>query len=70
MDIVIFFANGKHCAASAFDGKSGVLAHAFFPHRGSETVDGLWGDAHFDNAETWTINVHTGMRFKESTLDT
>ena len=60
VDIVIFFASGEHGDGGAFDGPSGVLAHAYYPHSGSQTVDGLWGDAHFDDSERWTINVYTG----------
>nr|AJE28209.1 matrix metallopeptidase 12 [Castor fiber] len=47
-DIVIRFAYRDHGDFNSFDGKDGILAHAFGP--GS----GIGGDAHFDEAETWS----------------
>ncbi len=37
----------------AIDGASGVLAHAFYPF--DVTGDGLSGDLHFDEGETWVV---------------
>lgn len=56
-DIRIEFASGNHNDGSSFDGAGGVLAHAFYPPPNSGA---LAGDAHFDEAESWTINIPTG----------
>ncbi len=56
-DIRIRFVSGDHGDGAPFDGASGVLAHAFYPPPNSGD---LAGDAHFDEAENWTINIPTG----------
>ena len=56
-DIRIRFVAGSHGDGAPFDGQSGVLAHAFYPPPNSGD---LAGDAHFDEAESWTINIPTG----------
>jgi hypothetical protein len=50
--IVIRFVAGNHGDGNDFDGANGVLAHAYYPPPGGGN---LAGDAHFDEAETWTI---------------
>jgi peptidoglycan hydrolase-like protein with peptidoglycan-binding domain len=55
-DIVIRFVAGDHGDGSPFDGASGVLAHAFYPSNSGP----IRGDSHFDEAETWTLNIPTG----------
>ena len=53
-DIVIRFVGGDHGDGNPFDGPSGVLAHAYYPPPGGGT---LAGDTHFDEAETWSVNL-------------
>lgn len=53
-DFVISFVAGDHGDGSPFDGVGRVLAHAFYPPPNGGDVA---GDAHFDEAETWTVNI-------------
>ncbi len=56
-DIRIRFVSGSHGDGASFDGRGGVLAHAFYPPPNSGD---LAGDAHFDESESWTIDIPTG----------
>lgn len=50
-DITIGFYTGAHGDNAAFDGKGGVLAHAYEPQ---------WGMLHFDDQEPWSTTVQSG----------
>ena len=52
-DLVVRCVAGEHGDTFAFDGPSGVLAHAFFPPPNGGS---LAGDAHFDDTENWVVS--------------
>ena len=53
-DSVILWGKGSHGDPFPFDGKNGVLAHAFYPPPNGGAIA---GDAHFDDAEKWTTST-------------
>ena len=56
-DIELKFASRSHEDDYPFDGRGGVLAHAYYP-----ISYAIGGDAHFDEDETWTVGSYRGGR--------
>ncbi|XP_071497588.1 matrilysin-like [Diadema antillarum] len=56
VEIVMDFKQGEHGDGSDFDGRNGVLAHAFFP-----SPDDIGGDVHFDKDEPFTHERASGI---------
>jgi hypothetical protein len=50
-------AEGEHGDGFAFDGRSGTIAHTFYP----TAPEPLAGDVHFDGAEPWREGVDTDV---------
>jgi peptidoglycan hydrolase-like protein with peptidoglycan-binding domain len=56
-DIIIRFVADDHGDGNPFDGGGGVLAHAYYPPIPPAAPTAIQGDAHFDEAETWTVTI-------------
>ncbi|PAV87801.1 hypothetical protein WR25_11868 [Diploscapter pachys] len=58
-DFVIAFERGRHDDEFPFDGRDGVVAHAFYP---------LDGRLHFDADEFWTLNSRQGVNLFQTSI--
>ncbi|KYN12688.1 Interstitial collagenase [Trachymyrmex cornetzi] len=73
-DILISYRSGTHTyldhkrnaeiCPSSFDGRGGVLAHAFYPSRNPNYIT----EIHIDNAEAWHIYLHDKIPFNSERL--
>ncbi|XP_078411534.1 matrix metalloproteinase-9 [Cetorhinus maximus] len=66
-DIMIQFGKQWHGDPYPFDGKDGLLAHAYPP--GENVYGSLHGDAHFDDDEFWTLGKGAAVKTRYGNAD-
>uniref|UniRef100_UPI00398EE250 zinc finger protein 335-like n=1 Tax=Pristiophorus japonicus TaxID=55135 RepID=UPI00398EE250 len=66
-DIMIQFGREWHGDPYPFDGKDGLLAHAYLP--GKNIYGKLHGDAHFDDDEFWTLGKGAAVKTRFGNAD-
>ncbi|CAG7816603.1 unnamed protein product [Allacma fusca] len=69
VDIEIRFSRRRHEDDFPFDGKNGILAHAFGPVTHTvQVVNSIGGDVHFDDDEPWVTDNQSGQSLLQTAV--